>query len=481
MDFVSAFAFHRRYQPDSPAVFFPDVQERPTTYRQLDVLVLNAAVKILAAGMRRGDIAKIKVSDSFVHAVLLLACARLGIVAVSGDAVEPIFAPKAVIHDSPLPSGGAQWNLIPIRMAVDADWCRAANESLPAELPPYQYNPDDLCRILLTSGSTGVPKAVALTYRMMEERFSSYLAGFGSDFPNCSRILCGMNLTTSLGYLFLFYLLSRGGFFSFDSVNFEKIANCVTEHKIEALITTPYTLAELIKYCENGRGRFPRKVSLVMTAGGLFAPQLRERVLSTLGEQVVLFYGTTETGVISSTNTAGQLGEVGVPIPGRQVEIVGVDDGPAAPGEVGRVRIVASSGDLPFFTPAGWQEKKSSPSYFPGDVGMKGDDGTIVIFGRADGLINVGGTKTSPERLEQIILNAPGILDCGVVSKRDELGIDRIVAFLVPQPFWNQSGFLTYCERNIARDFLPSKFALIPIIPRTPNNKIDREALARQA
>jgi acyl-coenzyme A synthetase/AMP-(fatty) acid ligase len=102
-----------------------------------------------------------------------------------------------------------------------------------------------------------------------------------------------------------------------------------------------------------------------------------------------------------------------------------------------------------------------------------------MVHGREDTIINIGGTKTAPEALEQAILAAPGVRDCGVVCKADEYGIDRIVAVLVLNPYWDQAKFLAYCEANILRDFLPSKFVLVKEILRNRNNKIDREALAK--
>ena len=105
----------------------------------------------------------------------------------------------------------------------------------------------------------------------------------------------------------------------------------------------------------------------------------------------------------------------------------------------------------------------------------------MVLRGRSDDLINAGGTKVTPEQLEQALASAPGIKDCAVLRERDPLGIDRIVAFLVLNAFWNQEAFLGYCESHIVRELLPSKFVVVQQIPRNQNQKIDRKALAALA
>jgi acyl-coenzyme A synthetase/AMP-(fatty) acid ligase len=163
------------------------------------------------------------------------------------------------------------------------------------------------------------------------------------------------------------------------------------------------------------------------------------------------------------------------------VEIVAPDGNPVASGELGRIRIRAPSGPLPFFGLDEWQRKSRIQCFCPGDVGSFDSRGRLIVHGREDNVINIGGTKTTPESLEQLILAAPGIRDCGVVCKPDEYGIDRITALIVVNPSWDQAKFLSYCQANILRDFLPSKFVLVKQIPRTRSLKIDREQLVKLA
>jgi acyl-coenzyme A synthetase/AMP-(fatty) acid ligase len=194
---------------------------------------------------------------------------------------------------------------------------------------------------------------------------------------------------------------------------------------------------------------------------------------------MVVFYGTTETGVIASTADFGEPGDVGSVVQGRRVDIVGINGDVLGPGERGTIRISASAGPLPYFDISDLASRTPRISFSPGDIGFINDKGHVVIQGRSDDLINAGGTKVSPELLEQAISSAPGIRDCGVLRERDNLGIDRITAFLVLAPMWNQAAFMAYCESTITRDLLPTKFVLVQQIPRNQNGKIDRGALAK--
>ncbi len=479
MTFVEAFQFHRHYDPDAPAILFPDAQAAPTTYAALDEITRAALARLLSAGLRKGDVAVLDISNELLHAILLVGCARIGVVTISGrpEDVAGQIGFKAVIRDRPVAMTLADKGAT-IYIQVDPSWALETGHG-PAPEPPPIPEPDDFCRIMLTSGSTGRPKGVALTYRMVEERIHAFSYAFGSDFPNHARLLSGMRLSSSLGYAFLLYLLARGGTYCADSIDFEKITNAIRTLGIGALVTTPFTLAELSKYCESQSQRFPR-IKLVMTAGSLLAPELARRVRSQFCDRFVLFYGTTETGVVSSCWWESGLGAVGATVPGRRVELIGPGDETLAAGESGRIRIRASSGPLPFYTAAEMDSRKPNDHFEPGDVGSFDAAGHLFIHGREDNVINIGGTKTTPEILEQTLLAAPGLQDCAVVCKRDALGIDRIIAFLVLGPYWNQQAFQAHCEAHIIADFLPSKFVLLRQIPRNRNNKIDREALLKQ-
>jgi acyl-coenzyme A synthetase/AMP-(fatty) acid ligase len=463
---------------DLPALFFPDSQSGPTSYRALNLATRYVAARITAAGLKKGDVVALELANEFLHAVLLVTCARLGIATISGrpQTIAGAIPIKGVIADKQHSGAARAYVSANPLIVVDESWLDAPGDPQdePAFVAPQL---DDLCRIMLTSGTTGQPKGVVLTYQMVAERVASYAWAFGPEFTDYRALLCGMRLSSSLGYGFLFYTLARGGFYCADSADFEKVVGSIKKFGLKALMTTPYTLAEILQYCAQNKKSFER-LALILTAGSLASPGLARRVRGSLCDRLVIFYGTTETGVVATTSEDGEVGDVGLPVKGRRVEIVHPDGTSVTNGELGTIRISAASGSLPFYNLSDWERRTPVDWLCPGDVGSIDARGHLIIRGREDNIINVGGTKTTPEALEQVIVTAPGVRDCGVVCKRDEFGIDRIVAYLVLGQAWNSQAFQSYCEKNIMRDLLPTKFVLVNQIKRNQSNKIDREALA---
>jgi acyl-CoA synthetase (AMP-forming)/AMP-acid ligase II len=476
MTFVEAFLQH---SGDKPALHFPDSNEPAVSYADLERMTNSLIARMLDNGVASGSIVAVDVANDLLHAVLLLGCARAGIATIAGlpGHLGDVLRVTALVTDRPSAAANPIATTDVRLIVLDAGWLDGAGTGL-ERLNLIQPRPDDLCRIMLTSGSTGKPKGVALTYQMVEERLLSYSHAFGPQFARFGKIMCGMKLSSSLGFGFLFYSVMRGGLFCSDSADFDRITAAIKQHRIEVLMAAPFMLAELLAFCDAQAKPFA-PVALAMTAGSLVSPSLGRKIKGRLCDELVIFYGTTETGVVASTSEFGEPGDVGSVVEGRQVDIVGFNGEILASGERGTIRITARAAPLPYFDMPDLAEKSLRHSFSPGDIGFIDSRGHLIIQGRSDDLINAGGTKVTPELLEQALSAAPGVRDCGVLRERDNLGIDRIVAFLVLLPQWNQAAFLAYCETAIVRELLPSKFVLVQQIPRNQNGKIDRAALAK--
>src|SRR5262249_54782672 len=155
------------------------------------------------------------ISDVIFHTIVLLASMRLGMIAVSlrdGDVSIPIRA-DVLIADVQRPVANVDRAIL-----ADLSWTKGDGRPLEPHLLP-QTHEDDLCRLILPSGTSGPPKAVALSHKLLANRMARH-ASFGNRIADCSRIYIDVPVSSSLGSQFLIYALSRGGTAFFPGESF---------------------------------------------------------------------------------------------------------------------------------------------------------------------------------------------------------------------------------------------------------------------
>ena len=192
--FAETIAHHATRNPHSVAIVLPAGN---VSYRQLERTV-NAVTSHLAAIVPDGGRAAILVDDMYLHWVLILALGRLRVTSASleparQDTLIPLIRPDVVFTDRAL---GTQPGAAEIR--VSTDWLRqiAAAEHAPYAGP--RPRPDDPARIVTSSGTTGVPKRVLFTHRMVIERVKSGV--FGQMMRYDPRLLIMVGVDTFGGF-----------------------------------------------------------------------------------------------------------------------------------------------------------------------------------------------------------------------------------------------------------------------------------------
>jgi acyl-CoA synthetase (AMP-forming)/AMP-acid ligase II len=381
MNFIDAILFQCRRQPPVAAICVPGQDRGLISYRRLERSIHNISRRLLPLGLAPGSTVAVNIHDVIFHAAMLLALTRLGFATLSvPDSVPPLpFKIDALITDARPPASTVD------RAAVaDPSWMEGDGEAIePGYVTPAGAN--DICRLILASGSAGTPNAVAISQRVLSERIGRHLTVFGNRLPRCDRFYSHMPLATSLGFQFLIYSLMRGGTMVFPGERFDATLLAIEEYKVQCLMASPDGLETFLQGFDTIPA-YQSNIELVLCCRGAPAASLPERVRSRICSHVVEAYDSTEAGILASAPAhaiAGIAGAVGFVTPGIAVQIVDRSETVLPAGQEGVVRIKSDwAVDGYLGNPEETARAFREGWFYPGDTGTLDADALLVITGR---------------------------------------------------------------------------------------------------
>jgi acyl-CoA synthetase (AMP-forming)/AMP-acid ligase II len=477
MNFVDPILFQCRLNAPALAIGAPGEALDLVSYGRLERFIHNASRVAHRVGLERGQTVAIRIADNVLHAAIILGLARLGVVTVSAYGRMPEeLRIDAVIADEASGQNG--------RSVIRADPTWIEGDGLPIEDSRlYQGGGGDLCRIILTSGTTGEPKAIGLTHDQIAARTSRLQFACGNRFQFCSRLFCDLGLPSSPAFRYMISMLSRGGTILFSG-DPHATMQAFDLYKVQGFAAAPSGLAEYLKVFE-AYDSFQCGFDHIITTGGMMPKSLADRVRSRMCSNLFASYGATETGpvaVASAQALASIPGAVGFVLPDCAVEIVDDKGHPLPSGEKGIVRIRGPHNAQEYLGDPVESARTFRDGYFhPGDIGYLSSDRLLVISGREKSVLNIGGNKISPETIEAVIASFRGIDQAAVFSEQDEIGVDQICAVIVSNAGFDEQLLRTHCEQRLAADFVPARFVRSGELPRNEQGKLIRGQLAEAA
>jgi o-succinylbenzoate---CoA ligase len=402
-----------RARPGHPAVV---AGSETVGYGELDERAGRVARRLAARGVRPGDRVRTSHPSGVAFAELLHAVPRLGAV------LEPV-APT----DPPEP---------PVEGPETAD----------ADLRTA-HDPRAVHSVIRTSGTTGEPRPVELTFANHAASAAASADALGVD-PN-DRWLCPLPLhhVGGLGVLVRCAVNHTTAVLHerFDAERVRRVFEA-GEVTLASLVPTM-----LVRLREAGLRRAPGLRAIAL-GGGPIPGGLLDWAGET-GIPVTPVYGMTET---SSQVVAGS--------PGRTLRGVELDIG--AGGEIlVRGPMVAKSE----YAPDGWLHT--------GDLGRLDEHGRLHVEGRLKELIVTGGENVAPLEVEQALLAHPAVADAAVAGRPDPEWGEAITAFVVPRERLDPEALRAWCRERLAPHKVPKRVELVRTLPRSPGGKLIRARL----
>jgi oxalate---CoA ligase len=341
--------------------------------------------------------------------------------------------------------------------------------------------------LLLTSGSTGAPKAVELTEQQLV-----YVAGgvarhnelTPADRGYSALPLFHINaqvvaLLASLvagSSLLVDRRFRRSGFW-------ERLA----QHDVTWINAVPAILTILAEYPVLAR---PARLRFIRSASAPLPAAVRQRVQAQTRVPVVESYGMTEAASqitampLDGSGPAGSCGRaVGVELQVRDDDGVPVPAGTTGtvwlrgPGVIGGY-VAGRAAER--FDDGGWLNS--------GDLGYLDGDGFLFLAGRSDDVINRGGEMLYPREIEEVLMADPAVRDAVVVGRSSPILGQVPVAYVIPAQEPDTAGHLEEllarlngrCVAELSRFKRPEAIYVVPDLPRAATGKVQRHRL-RQA
>jgi long-chain acyl-CoA synthetase len=331
---------------------------------------------------------------------------------------------------------------------------------------------------MLTSGTTGPPKRVDLTYDMLAHS----VMGPEHDRPPPPRELRqGVAIVNSplvhIGGVFrvLQCVAEARPFVLLERFELHRWAEAVREHRPRAVSLVPAALRMVLQ------SDLPREdlasIRAVTSGTAPLSAGDADAFMDKYGIPVLTSYAATEFGggVAGWTLADHQKywrikrGSVGRANPGAQLRVVGEDGTPLGADQVGLLEV--KPGQLG--PSAQWTRTT--------DMARIDSDGFLWIIGRADQAIIRGGFKVMPDDVRKALESHPDVAGAAVVGHDDErLGETPVAMVELREPgSANAAALVDYLRTRLARYEIPTKIAIVDELPRTPSGKPDLSEIRR--
>jgi acyl-CoA synthetase (AMP-forming)/AMP-acid ligase II len=475
---IDGFLLHAKHQPTAPAICAPGWNYNIVSYGRLLSFANNAAAHAQAAGLKRGDVAAIFAKDPIFHWALILGLTRIGVVSLS--VVSPNL-PAGFRIDAVLSDTSARFQNAGRVIQVDQGWVEGDGK-LPAS--ESEAEGSDIARIILTSGTTGNQKAVALSHDIILRRNQSYDFAFGNRIAICSRVFLDVGVAANSGYLWMIYVLARGGTTFVRGSDPAETLQALSLHNVQNMVASPAGMAEFLDYYERSPA-FLCPFEVMLSVGSKLAASLSDRVRTRMCSHVVHGYGATEGNPVAGgyVHQFGSVkGAVGYVTPGMIVQAVDDAGRVLKPGAEGHIRFRGDKCVAGYVgNPPGSEKYFRNGWFYPGDIGAVTEDRVLIISGRSKTIIDLGGDKINPEVIEAVLMSYPSVVHAVAFGRANALGIEEVWAALETRSPIDPESIRAHCTQRLSREMVPVRVFGVPEMPRNVGDKIDRNQVIKLA
>ena len=511
-----------------------DFMGKRITYAQTDTLSQAFAAYLQGLGLVKGDRVAIMMPNVPQYPVAVAAILRAGFVVVN---VNPLYTPRELEHQ--LKDAGAKAIVIIENFATTLDKCIAATAvqhvvvcamgdqlglikgavvnymvrhvkklvpayHLPGAVPfntalakgakaffkKPKTTADDVAVLQYTGGTTGVSKGAVLLHRNL---IANVLQSEAWNAPVMGQIpaheqptaVCALPLYHIFAFTVGMMLSMRMGgklILIPNPRDIPAVLKELSKHTIHSFPAVNTLFNGLVNHPDFATVDWSH---LKVSVGGGTAVQsgVAKLWFEKTGCAICEGYGLSETSPTVSCNPVtakSYTGTIGLPLPNTDVQLLGDDGNPVAPGERGEIAVKGPQVMAGYWQRPDETAKVMTPDGFfkTGDIGMVDERGYFTIVDRKKDMILVSGFNVFPTELEDVISQMPGVLECACVGVPDPKSGEAVKLVITKKdPGLTEAAVRAYCKENLTGYKQPKVVEFRAELPKTPVGKILRREL----
>lgn len=342
--------------------------------------------------------------------------------------------------------------------------------------------------ILFTTGTTGAPKGVALSYNNLSAAARNINAFIGNTSSDVELLALPVSHSFGLGRLRC--SLSKGatvvmlGTFANVKKFFKEMARC----QVTMFAMVPASWGFIKKMSGKYIGKFADQLKYIEIGSSFMPVEDKELLMSLLpNTRICMHYGSTEasrSAFMEFHTYKDNLLSIGKASPNVEIKIFTTQGTPAALGEEGEVCVKGEHVTCSYWneTPERFASDFYVGYFRTGDCGTMDAEGNIYLKSRIKEMINVGGKKVSPMEVEDILNTIPGIKESACIGIPDPgivLG-EVVKAFIVADDNLSDEEIMKQLRPQLEVYKLPVEIERINAIPKTGSGKIQRLSLKKK-
>ena len=480
-----------------------DKSETILTFQQLHDRVNLIAGGLKHLGVNRGDVVSFQLPNWWEFVAIVLACVKIGAV---GNPLMPIFRArelefmlgraetKVLIvpkmfrrfdHEKLAQDLKQRLPMLQHIVVVDGEGENAFDKILldpknsDVNLDGEQLLPNDVMKIMFTSGTTGEPKGVMHTNNTMLT--GTEIAARRLELRDDDILFMPSPFAHSIGYIYGILMSTYLGvpLVIMDIWDVEKGLNLMERHRITYTFAAPPFLSDVLNF-PGLEHRNLDSLRLFLASGAPVPPALINQARRQLQANILTGWGMTEVGLVTTTlpsMEAEGIGTDGKAVNCSEVRIVDDEHHEVARDTPGKLQCRGSTLFVGYFRRPDLYEVDEDGWFNTGDLARKNAAGYISIVGRSKDIIIRGGENIPVVEVEKLLYEMPQVTEAALVGMPDPRLGEKGCAFVTLRPgksLTMKEMVIFLEEQGLARQYLPERLAIVRELPKTPSGKIQK-------